>query len=357
MTDWLASDLMTDAQKLALGGFVVGLLFGFCAQKSRFCLRSACIEFWRGAVGEKFAVWLLVFGAALAAVQGLMLAGYLPIQGIRQLETPGTLSGAIFGGLMFGIGMILCRGCASRVLVLSATGNVRALISGLIVTVVAQASLSGALSPLRVKLSSLWVIPAFDRNLILHLPTGTGLVLGLAFVVVAVWFARRKGVRLPVALTGFGVGLSVALGWAFTSALSRASFDIVPVGSVTFTGPSADTLMALITSPVMELNFGIALVPGVFLGSFLSAVTAGEFEIQTFDVQTGTVRYLIGAVLMGFGGMLAGGCAVGAGVTGGSVLALTAWVALLCMWIGAGLAALALEPAFQRHRAAVTGGR
>jgi uncharacterized membrane protein YedE/YeeE len=40
---------------------------------------------------------------------------------------------------------------------------------------------------------------------------------------------------------------------------------------------------------------------------------------------------------MGFGGMLAGGCAVGAGVTGGAVMALTAWVALLFMWLAAGL--------------------
>ena len=46
-------------------------------------------------------------------------------------------------------------------------------------------------------------------------------------------------------------------------------------------------------------------------------------------------RYIVGAVLMGFGAMLAGGCAVGAGVTGGSILALTAWVALIGMWAGA----------------------
>ena len=35
--------------------------------------------------------------------------------------------------------------------------------------------------------------------------------------------------------------------------------------------------------------------------------------------------------------LLAGGCAVGAGVSGGSVLVITAWVALFCMWISAGL--------------------
>lgn len=48
-------------------------------------------------------------------------------------------------------------------------------------------------------------------------------------------------------------------------------------------------------------------------------------------------RYLAGAVLMGFGAMLAGGCAVGS-VTGASVFALTAWLTLFSIWIGAGIA-------------------
>jgi hypothetical protein len=43
---------------------------------------------------------------------------------------------------------------------------------------------------------------------------------------------------------------------------------------------------------------------------------------------------------MGFGAMLAGGCAVGAGVTGGAIFALTAWLALLAMWFGAVLTVL-----------------
>jgi hypothetical protein len=40
---------------------------------------------------------------------------------------------------------------------------------------------------------------------------------------------------------------------------------------------------------------------------------------------------------MGFGAMLAGGCAVGAGITGASVFALTAWIVLAGMWLGAGI--------------------
>ena len=133
------------------------------------------------------------------------------------------------------------------------------------------------------------------------------------------------------------VGLMVTAGWAFTSALSGVSFVPVGVGSISFTEPAADTLMALIATPSVPLTFSIGLVPGVFLGALLSSLIRREFQIQTFTEQTGTVRYVLGAGLMGFGGMLAGGCAVGAGVSGGSVLSLTAWVALFCMWCGAGI--------------------
>src|SRR5690242_6127188 len=117
---------------LAAGGAIVGLLFGFFAQRSAFCLRAAVIEFARGRPGERLAVWLLAFSAAVVTVQGLVLAGWIDVSGTRQLAARGSLSGAIVGGLLFGAGMIMTRGCASRLLVLSATGNLRALLSGLI---------------------------------------------------------------------------------------------------------------------------------------------------------------------------------------------------------------------------------
>jgi uncharacterized membrane protein YedE/YeeE len=40
---------------------------------------------------------------------------------------------------------------------------------------------------------------------------------------------------------------------------------------------------------------------------------------------------------MGFGAVLAGGCTVGAGMTGGSIFSLTAWLTLIAIWLGAGL--------------------
>ena len=114
----------------------------------------------------------------------------------------------------------------------------------------------------------------------------------------------------------------------------QQAFDPVSVTSATFSGPSANTLMFFLTeSP--ELDFDIGLVPGVFLGAFLAAALSRQLRFQGFDGESQMRRSLTGAVLMGFGAMLAGGCAIGAGVTGGSIFVATAWIALLCMWIGA----------------------
>jgi uncharacterized membrane protein YedE/YeeE len=332
------SELLGDQGAAAFGGLIVGLLFGVFAQQSQFCLRSATIEFWRGAIGLKTVIWLLTFGAALFGVQLLIAAEMIDTSSVRQLSTAGTMSGAIMGGSLFGFGMILARGCASRLLVLSATGNLRALIAGLVLTVVAQASLSGVLSPLRVELSALWVIEPHARNMMAQLPNYTGLAVGAAILAFALALAVYQRLSIWIALSAVGVGATIILGWWYTSTLAQQSFEIIPVQSVTFTGPSADTLMALINQSSLPLNFNVALVPGVFAGSFFASILAGDFRIQSFSEEIGVPRYIAGACLMGFGGMLAGGCAVGAGVTGGALLALTAWTALTAMWLAAGVA-------------------
>ncbi|MGZ8368814.1 MAG: YeeE/YedE thiosulfate transporter family protein [Rhodoplanes sp.] len=70
-------------------------------------------------------------------------------------------------------------------------------------------------------------------------------------------------------------------------------------------------------------------------------------------------RYIVGAVLMGFGGKLAGGCAVGAGVSGGAIFAFTAWAAwvtLACIWVAAGVTDLLLDRDVDAPVGAASGG-
>jgi uncharacterized membrane protein YedE/YeeE len=329
-----------DATVLATGGLGLGLLFGFFAQRSRFCLRAAVIEFWHGQFGEKLPVWLITFSSAVVAVQLLILAGWLDISNARQMANTGSLSGALVGGICFGIGMILTRGCASRLLVLSATGNLRALLSGLIFAVSAQAALSGALSPLRLAISSWWTVDGgAARNLLALTGVGHwgGLVFGLIWLLAGVFFAMRNKWPLIKWITASMTGLTVAGAWWFTYLVSTSSFEVVNVQGLTFSGPSAEWLMRVLATPTPRIGFDFGLMPGVFAGSFLGAMVGREWKLEGFKDGHSMRRYIMGAVFMGFGAMLAGGCAVGAGITGGSIFAVTAWLTLLGMWFGAGL--------------------
>ena len=338
LTDIL--ERLGDANVLAVGGVVIGGLFGYFAQRSRFCLRAAVIEFWRGRFGEKLSVWLLAFATAVVAVQVLVLTHVLDSGSARQIAAQGSLSGAIVGGLLFGAGMILTRGCASRLLVLSANGNLRALLSGLVFAVVAQAALSGALSPQRETISAWWLVDGgAQRDLLAltHVGPWGGLVAGLVWMVAALVFAVRSGGGLWKWVGGMGAGLAVAAAWGFSAQVAAASFEVVPLQGVTFSGPSAEWLMRVLATPAPGLGFNFGLLPGVFIGSLLGGWAGGDLKLEGFGDGYGMRRYIVGAVLMGFGAMLAGGCAVGAGMTGGSIFALTAWVALVGMWAGAGL--------------------
>ena len=326
-----------EAKVGALLGLITGMVFGIAAQRSSFCLRAATVEFARGLMGGKVAIWLLTFSTAVVWVQGAQWLGLFEAADSRMMGVAGSWSGAMIGGLMFGVGMVLARGCSGRLLVLAATGNLRSVVSGLIFAVVAQMSLHGWLAPLRNGLAALWVTPnGQNLNLLtmIGLPDVAGLALGLALAVLAIGVALRAQIGARVLVFASGVGFAVALGWVLTWTLAQAAWEPVNVTSATFTGPSANTLMFFL-EPAPEWDFDIGLVPGVFLGAFLAAALTGQFRFQGFDGEKTMRRSMFGAVLMGFGGMLAGGCAIGAGVTGGSIFAATAWLALLSMWIGA----------------------
>ncbi|MDY0047022.1 MAG: YeeE/YedE family protein [Thauera propionica] len=333
-------DQLGEDTTLALGGLAIGALFGFFAQRARFCLRAAVIEVARMQAGPRLAVWLLAFAAALVLTQGLILAGVFDTANVRQLSSPGSLSGPIIGGLLFGIGMVLARGCSSRLLVLAANGNLRALLSGLIFAVTAQASMDGILSPWREALGTLWTIEggsARDLLALSGLGNGGGLAFGLVWLVAGLWLARRSGIGARISAGAIAAGLMVGCAWLFTFQLSTVSFSPTPVQSLSFTSPSADVLMLVLSPPGEPLNFDLGMVPGVFLGSFIAAALARELKLEGFEGGHAMKRYIAGALLMGFGGMLAGGCAVGAGVSGAAVFALTAWLTLSAMWVGASL--------------------
>jgi uncharacterized membrane protein YedE/YeeE len=81
-------------------------------------------------------------------------------------------------------------------------------------------------------------------------------------------------------------------------------------------------------------------VIGVFTGGFLSAALAGRIKgsIERGPaISTGTrlACAFLGGGIMGFGAKLARGCTSGQGLTGGALLSVGSWAAMLAIFAGA----------------------
>lgn len=337
----LASLLETygDHWILAVGGAMIGLLFGFSAQRSKFCARAAVIEGCDGEWGQRFAGWLLAFASAILLIQVALSTGFLKPESSRHLGTQGSISGSLLGGLMFGVGMIMTRGCASRLIVLSANGNLRAWISGLLFAVTVQASISGALAPIRQAISSWWLVDGGpNRNLLTYTGTSAwmGWFVGFLILGVAIWrFRADTSLSKPWKVGSLFVGIAIAAGWLFTQWIASASFEPIALQGLSFSGPSAEWLTrVLYTETAPKFGFDAGLLPGVFVGSLLASILFGEFKFEGFQTENKLGHYLSGAILMGFGAVLAGGCTVGAGLSGGVVFSNTAWMTLIAIILG-----------------------
>ncbi|MBX4373179.1 YeeE/YedE family protein, partial [Mycobacterium tuberculosis] len=79
------------------------------------------------------------------------------------------------------------------------------------------------------------------------------------------------------------------------------------------TTPTANLLNFLVTGADGKLDWGVMLVLGILVGSFIAAKATGEFRVRVPDATT-TVRSIAGGLLMGVGAALAGGCTVGNGM-------------------------------------------
>ncbi|MFM8574906.1 MAG: YeeE/YedE family protein [Limnohabitans sp.] len=336
LTQWGESALL-----VAIGA-CTGLLFGLGAPRSRLCTRAAVLDCCEGRPGMRLAIWALALGGVMAGAQLLVAAGALQPLKSRFMDATGSVSGALLGGLFFGAGMVLTRGCASRLLVLGASGNLRAWVSGLVFAMVVQASMSGWLAPARRAIASWWLVdggPSRDLLQTLGLPPQVGLALAGLTLAGALWFFFRQKERRSGLLVAAGAcGLALTAAWGLTQAVASQSFEVVTIQSLSYSNASAEWLMRLLGHAAAPAwGFEAGLVPGTLAGALLGALWGREFRIEGFQAEHKLLRYVSGAVLMGFGAVLAGGCTVGAGLGGSAVFALTAWLTLLGIWAGGAL--------------------
>jgi hypothetical protein len=197
----------------------------------------------------------------------------------------------------------------------------------------AHATLKGVLAPARVWLSSSSIDLGPWASLA-KLPGGGLAWAAVAGIALAIFIVRSRG-RPGTALTGGFIGLLVPLGWLVTGKLLADEFDPIPLESIAFTSSASESLFWLVAGTAVAPGFGVGLVAGVLIGSLTAALAAGEFRVEGFTQETPTGRYLAGRALMGIGGVLAGGCTVGAGLSGVSTLSVAALLALASIIAGA----------------------
>jgi len=321
----------TTAKEISvLLGLALGLLFGLLAEATRFCLRRALIGTDRV---QARGVWLAALATAVLGTQAAVSAGLISFDEHRYLAADLPILAIIVGGALFGIGMVLTRGCVSRLTVLGGSGNLRALLVLVVFAIVAHATLKGVLAPVRTTLGAT-TVNLGDYAALGALPGGSWLCAG-ALGVVALLVALRSGNSAAALIGGVAIGLLVPLAWVGTGYVLFDEFDPIAMESLSFTSPAADSLFYTIASTSISAGFGIGLLGGVAGGALIGSLIGGRFQWQSFETPRQTGRYMSGAVLMGIGGVLAGGCSVGAGLSGVATLGVSAVLALVSIALGA----------------------
>lgn len=316
----------------------IGVAFGVLAEITRFCLRRALVGSDRRAAGG---VWLMALAVALIGTQAAVFSGLISFEGHRLLTSELPVLAITLGGLAFGVGMVLTRGCASRLTVLAGSGNLRALTVILVFAVVAHATLKGIFAPVAAALASV-TLPLGDYTSLAALPGGA-LPYTAALAALLLAFALRSGVRPSQLFLAALIGLLVPAAWVGTGFILYDEFDPIVMESLSLTSPATATLFWTVAGTSIEPGFGVGLVGGVLAGALLSALVFGRFQWQSFENPAQTGRYFAGGALMGVGGVLAGGCTLGAGFSGVPTLGFAAFLAIGAIVAGAKLAGLWLS--------------
>jgi hypothetical protein len=162
-----------------------------------------------------------------------------------------------------------------------------------------------------------------------------GAAIVIAVFAAAIFVRANFSKSMRVFATGIAIGLIVVLGWWATGIAGFDLFETRRVESFSFVAPLGDTLLYFMLASGLRPDFPVGAVLGVIVGAFLAARSAGQFEWEAPDGAGEMRRHLLGAVLMGVGGVAALGCTIGQGVTGVSTLSLGSILAIASILAGA----------------------
>ncbi|MBT3548779.1 MAG: YeeE/YedE family protein [Gammaproteobacteria bacterium] len=348
---------------------ILGFILGFVVCKTNFCTMGAVSDWVNIGDLSRFKSWMFAAAIAIIGVTVFEFMSYIDLDDSRipYRNSVFLWPRYILGGIMFGIGMTYASGCGNKVLIRVGGGNLKSivvlLVAGLMAYIMTRTDFYGIIfhswmNPISPDLAKFGIDDQSLPTILSSITTSSntvyyklliGLLTGLTFL----YYIFRSGSfikNIDNMIGGFVVGSVVVLAWYLTGSSLGAEWietnnfldtplPGVGVQSFTFINPMGENIIYLSNAAdTYYLTFGVAALLSVILGSFVYSVMSKNFRIEWFQSKEDLKRHLIGAILIGIGGVLSLGCTIGQGVSGISTLALGSFVTLISIIIGAAIA-------------------
>lgn len=342
--------------------FALAFVFGAVAYRVSFCTMGAITDIVNFGDWRRMRMWLLAIAVAIVGTAALQSAGL--IDTAKTIYTNGKVPWVshLVGGFLFGFGMTLASGCGSKTLIRAGAGNLKSVIVLMFLAAAAYMTLKGVFAPWRANgLDTIrWDLGATTSDLpALAMSAGIGAAARLwvpvvvALALAAFIFANRDFRTTPeLIIGGLVIGAVIVGGWYVSGHLGYlpedpqtleekfVATDSGRMESYSFVAPTAYLLELLLlwTDQSRLLTFGIAGVLGMLAGSAAVALATRTFRWEGFASVEDIGNHVVGAILMGFGGVTALGCTIGQGLTGVSTLAVGSILTLGAIIVGSVMA-------------------
>ncbi len=363
------------SQMVLVLGFVLTFALGFLAQSTHFCTMGAVIDVFSYGSWTRACQVLVAMGVSMVGFAVFCAYGWVdPLKTLYATDRLYWLSDAL-GGALFGVGMVLASGCGNKTLVRMGTGNLKSWVVFLFMGFAALATLKGITAVVRVN----WLDTAFVKinggvdlahfmfgprlstitYSLMRFANAEWILLGCGvgvMVIMVAWIMslltaphERELKRLRSFLPGVGVGLLITLAWGLSGYVGHVSEHPVTleeaflasssgrIEALSFVAPMAYLIDWLIyfSDQSKFLNYGAVCALGVIAGSFVSACLNGSLRWEGFGSPSDLGLHIIGAILMGVGGVLAMGCTFGQGISSLSTLSINAMEVVIFIVLGA----------------------
>lgn len=351
----------SSATVLALACVVSGLM-GAVMSRYHFCTMGAFSDWFNMADFGRMRQWFAALAAAIFFTQLMWSQELIHVEPSFYLTPKLTWLSHILGGALFGFGMVLASGCGSKALIRLGNGSLKALVVVLVMGLCAYVTMRGLLAMPRLSLLETQVFELWAAQDLPRLIFGqaidpqqriiTGLtVSGLLFGTLWIKAGSDRQAHEQV-ISGLVVGALIAAMWFVSASLGYLDEDpnTLKEGflatnskgpeSFSFVAPLAYTLdyFILFSDRSKTLSIGIVSVFGMIFGAWIESLFSGRFRLEGFSGLEDTRMHLLGAAMMGIGGVVAFGCTIGQGLSAASLLAASAALCLPAIAGGAWLA-------------------